>query len=200
MDFSEVDLANAISHSLEYKRLTGQENLLGESMLTLVAAEYLAAKGWSSQGEVDSRSLDGSLGYFGSDLVATSNYDEERKLIFEFKFLKAGRIDFKRVTDDIIKLSYLPQVSRFCFLIVGYLGNINNFDRFKHLSQVHFSLENNDNDLGSVAPSQDLKRRIIYEFGGKLPPPRSVALSFFSQGEMRLVVLRIAPLLPDQSA
>jgi hypothetical protein len=187
----------ALCCALEYKRLTGQQDLLGESMMTFVAAEYLIAHGWSVETEVDSRKIKSGIGYFGYDLAG---FKVDLFQIFEFKFLKKNGPTIQRLRDDVVKLAYVPfgrpssaETEKLsgssCIgrhLVVAYIVGLKSpfLEEFTDIQSVNFSCGSAGS--GALVPSSGLLKRIEHEFDSKLPKSTSIKCHKATFGQIQL--------------
>jgi hypothetical protein len=132
-----IELAEATSHWLAFKCLSGFENLLGEALLITPVAEYLLGHGWNIEIERDYNATFPSVkpAHIYYDLVGRRGQDH---FVLEMKFFKDS--GHPRVFADIMRLA-LPSESNWPrFLLLawrikpfdkGPIKNFFNLDRDK---------------------------------------------------------------------
>jgi hypothetical protein len=192
------ELAEATGNYLEFKRLTGFSALLGEALLTVAIAEYLRARAWdfsieSNLKEIGAIKATERTGYLSCDLDA---HRDGQHLAIEVKFLKTQRskkldqsslpIDseimyasttaLERLTDDIIKLSYVDGSDWTRFLVIGRNRSTKLHDWLESIQdEVPIIFEGATIKEGSpvrpLTPSRRLATRIENEFDRCLPNP-----------------------------
>lgn len=176
MTIDTRNIADAVCHWLEYKRLTGLEAMLGEGLLTHAVAEYLVAHGWKVSAERELSTIENApnhqMGYISYDLIAKrGNVDCDGGVAIEVKFLKtrgsgAPSQSIERITDDVVKLSCIKQGTWSRYLIVGYGSSVQFYDQMPKEGEQSCIKFGTEGDLrsGTIVPSVSLRNRIEPSF------------------------------------
>lgn len=122
MHMDKKELAAAVTHWLEYMRLSNYRTLFSKSLLIIPIAEYLRGHRWDVVAETDCDELleikDKSgtpkrRGLVNYDVYAKAVSAETKSIlstvIIEMKFIKEGDYGYARLITDFVKLAIPPK-------------------------------------------------------------------------------------------
>jgi len=178
----EVDaqrMADSVCAWLDRKWLAGFQPLFGESILTYSVGKYLLNDRWRLTAEKNLQEIDGGkgVGYAAFDLVAERpDQTSQKQIALELKYLKLSKNNirvppFERISDDVLKLSYIKSQAWSRFLVVAYPKSIKLHDQFPHVNlkkEWRFA-RRSSNVIGAIVPSVGFQYRIDEEFEGRMP-------------------------------